>query len=64
MCIRDRYDVELQEWVEDVQSGHLRGPSSWDGYAAAVTADALLRAQKSGKIEPIILDECPEIYRR
>lgn len=60
----DAYDVELQEWVEDVQSGHLRGPSSWDGYAAAVTADALLRAQKSGKIEPIILDECPEIYRR
>lgn len=60
----DAYDVELKEWVEDMESGKLRGPSSWDGYAAAVTADALLRAQKTGAIEPIALDACPEIYRK
>lgn len=59
----DAYDLELQEWVEDLQAGHLRGPSSWDGYAAAVTADALLRAQKSGQIEPVSLETCPDIYR-
>lgn len=58
----DAYDQELQEWVEDLQNGRLRGPSSWDGYAAAVTADALLRAQKSGEIEPVSLEPCPEIY--
>ena len=59
----DAYDLELQEWVEDLQAGRLRGPSSWDGYAAAVTADALLRAQKSGQIEPVSLETCPDIYR-
>ena len=30
------YDVELQEWINSVASGQLSGPSSWDGYAAAV----------------------------
>lgn len=59
----DAYDQELQEWVEDIQTGRLRGPSSWDGYAAAVTADALLRAQQSGQIEPVALEDCPAIYR-
>ena len=59
----EAYDQELQEWVEDIQTGCLRGPSSWDGYAAAVTADALLRAQKSGQIEPVSLEERPAIYR-
>lgn len=60
----DAYDAELKEWVEDLEHGQLRGPSSWDGYAAAVTADALLRAQKTGAIEPIQLVECPAIYRK
>ena len=60
----DAYDVELKEWVEDVESGRLRGPSSWDGYAAALTADALLRAQKTGRVEPVELEKCPEIYRK
>ena len=60
---QDAYDVELQEWVEDLESGHLRGPSAWDGYAAAVTADALLRAQKTGEIEPVALGERPGIYQ-
>ena len=60
----DAYDVELKEWIEDIESGWLRGPSSWDGYAAAVTADALLRAQQTEVIEPVFLEECPDIYKR
>jgi myo-inositol 2-dehydrogenase/D-chiro-inositol 1-dehydrogenase len=32
------------------------GPSSWDGYAAAVTADACVQAQQSGKVVPVSLD--------
>jgi len=36
-----------------VASGKISGPSSWDGYAAAVTADACVEAQKSGKIVEI-----------
>ena len=60
----DAYDAELKEWVADLEAGCPRGPSSWDGYAAAVTADALLRAQKTGAVEPIELEERPEIYRK
>jgi myo-inositol 2-dehydrogenase/D-chiro-inositol 1-dehydrogenase len=56
------YDVELQEWINAVASGKISGPSSWDGYAAAVTADACVAAQKSGKIVPIELGSRPALY--
>ncbi len=58
----EAYDVELQEWVEDMHAGILRGPSAWDGYVAAVTADALMAAQQSGAVQPVILGDCPAIY--
>jgi myo-inositol 2-dehydrogenase/D-chiro-inositol 1-dehydrogenase len=53
------YDVELQEWIHSVASGKIGGPSSWDGYAAAVTADACGEAQKTGKIVEIKLGSRP-----
>jgi myo-inositol 2-dehydrogenase / D-chiro-inositol 1-dehydrogenase len=57
------YDVELQEWIHSVASGKIAGPSSWDGYAAAVTADACVEAQKTGKIVEIRLGTRPALYR-
>jgi myo-inositol 2-dehydrogenase/D-chiro-inositol 1-dehydrogenase len=57
------YDVELQEWINSVAAGKITGPSTWDGYAAAVTADACVEAQKTGKIVPIQLGSRPELYR-
>ena len=43
------YDVELQEWVDAVAAGRgATGPSSWDGYAAAVVSDAAVEALRSG----------------
>lgn len=59
----DSFDVELNAWLDGIRSGHIEGASAWDGYVAAITADALIRSQKSGKIEPIKLDERPSLYR-
>jgi myo-inositol 2-dehydrogenase/D-chiro-inositol 1-dehydrogenase len=56
------YDVELQAWIDDLAAGRSGGPSSWDGYAAAVTADACVQAQKTGQIVPIKLGVRPELY--
>jgi myo-inositol 2-dehydrogenase/D-chiro-inositol 1-dehydrogenase len=56
------YDVELQEWIHSVASDRIRGPSSWDGYAAAVTADACVESQKNGKIVEIKLGSRPALY--
>ncbi|WP_247309723.1 Gfo/Idh/MocA family oxidoreductase [Ralstonia pseudosolanacearum] len=57
------YDVELQAFIDGVQGGALTGPSAWDGYAAAVAADACVRAQKSGAIERIEMAARPAFYR-
>lgn len=61
---RDSYDTEMQNWVQNAQKGIVTGPTAWDGYLAAVTADALVKAQETGKIEAIITDmEKPEFYK-
>ena len=58
----DAYDVELQDFINAVASGTVRGPSAWDGYTAAVTADACVAAQRSGSIESIRLPQRPAFY--
>ncbi|KVV21220.1 inositol 2-dehydrogenase [Burkholderia cepacia] len=57
------YDVELQAFIDGVRAHALTGPSAWDGYAAAVAADACVRAQKSGAVESIAMAERPAFYR-
>ena len=59
----DSYDVELQEWINDTLKGEMNGPSAWDGYAAAVTADACVKAQQGG-IVPISMGERPALYNK
>lgn len=46
----DVYNIELQGFINNVLASKLTGPSAWGGYAAAVTADACVAAQLSGKI--------------
>lgn len=60
----DSYDVELQDWLDGAEKGVVNGPDAWDGYMAEVTADALVRAQASGKTETVEIGETPEFYRR
>ncbi|MCC4273230.1 MAG: inositol 2-dehydrogenase [Marinomonas sp.] len=57
------YDVELQDFIDGVATQNLTGPNSWSGLAAAVSADACVKAQESGLIEPIEMPETPEFYR-
>ena len=53
----------MQGWVNDAAGGVINGPNAWDGYLAAITADALVRAQKSGAIEEIKpAQEKPDFY--
>ena len=56
------YDVELQEWLDDCARGTCGGPTSWDGYAATVVADAGLAALRSGVWSPVTLREKPSLY--
>jgi myo-inositol 2-dehydrogenase/D-chiro-inositol 1-dehydrogenase len=58
----DAYDAELQEFIDSVTAGTMSGPSSWDGYSAAIAADACLEAQKSGRIVPIAGKPRPSLY--
>jgi myo-inositol 2-dehydrogenase/D-chiro-inositol 1-dehydrogenase len=58
----DAYDVELQAFFGDLSAGKLTGPSSWDGYAAAVAADACVQAQKSGKVVPVSARQRPAFF--
>jgi len=41
----------------------IEGPTTWDGYLAAVTADALVKAQETGNIEKVVTVEKPEFYK-
>ena len=59
----DSYDVELQDWVDHVLEGTTGGSSAWDGYTAALTADALVASQKSGKVEKVVTGGTPEFYK-
>ena len=60
----DAYDTELKEWVESTVKGEVNGPTAWDGYLASVTADALVKAQTSGAIEPIVTTkDTPDFYK-
>jgi myo-inositol 2-dehydrogenase/D-chiro-inositol 1-dehydrogenase len=57
------YDVELQEWIDQVSAGQdLTGPSSWDGYAAQAVCDAGVKALHDGERVAIELPEKPALY--
>lgn len=59
----DSYEVELQDWVDNVKAGTVSGPTAWDGYAAALTADALVKAQKTGAVEAVVTGGTPAFYQ-
>lgn len=60
----DAYDKEVQDWVDSAKSDIITGPTAWDGYLAAVTADALVKAQETEGIEKVITAvDKPEFYK-
>ena len=59
------YDVELQEWVDAVAAGRgATGPSSWDGYAAAVVSDAAVEALRTGTKVAVAMRDKPDLYAK
>jgi len=56
------YDVEFQEWIDAVRDGGTYGPSSWDGYAAAVVSDAAVASIQSGSRSAVQMGEKPALY--
>lgn len=58
----EAYDQEFREWIAAASAGTAAGPSTWDGYAATLVADAALRAVESGGLERITMIEKPRLY--
>ncbi|MFD9794908.1 Gfo/Idh/MocA family protein [Streptomyces sp. NPDC059070] len=59
----DAYDREVQAWVDATRAGRVTGPSTWDGYAAAVVCEAGVTAQRTGGRVPVELGlERPGLY--
>jgi myo-inositol 2-dehydrogenase/D-chiro-inositol 1-dehydrogenase len=57
------YDTEFAEWIAAVSAGEgATGPSSWDGYAAAVVCDAGVKALYSGERAEVQMIDKPAIY--
>jgi myo-inositol 2-dehydrogenase/D-chiro-inositol 1-dehydrogenase len=57
------YDTEIQEWINSVALGGTPvGPSSWDGYAAAVVSDAAVEALRTGDRIGVSLIDRPKLY--
>ncbi|MFO7531579.1 MAG: Gfo/Idh/MocA family oxidoreductase [Candidatus Limnocylindrales bacterium] len=59
---RPAYDAEISHWVEGID-GARPSPSAWDGYAATVVAEALVRALQTGHREAVSVGPRPELYR-
>ena len=44
--------------------GETGGSSAWDGYVASITADALVKSQKSGAFEKVVTGGAPDFYQK
>lgn len=58
----EAYDQEFREWIVAASQGTATGPSTWDGYAATLVADAALRAVSSGSLESVNMIAKPGLY--
>lgn len=59
----EAYDVEFQDFFDRLNNNEApAGPTSWDGYLAAITADACVKSQVSGNTELVKGAQKPEFY--
>jgi myo-inositol 2-dehydrogenase/D-chiro-inositol 1-dehydrogenase len=59
----DAYRLELQAWIRSISSGEPAGASAWDGYAAAVIAEAAVTSLSEGRTVAVSMPETPAFYR-
>lgn len=55
------YDEEIRLWVDGLPDA-IPSPSAWDGYAATVVANALVRAMQTGHREAVSVGPRPDLY--
>ena len=58
----EAYDIEFASWIASVHAGKLTRPSTWDGYAACVAADALNASRGTSEFKKIEMIEKPALY--
>ena len=58
---RPAYDAEISNWVDSLHDPRPTA-SAWDGYAATVVAEALVRALQTGHREAVSVGPRPELY--
>jgi len=59
----DSYDVELRDFLKAAAAGGVSGPTTWDGYLAAITSDACVAAQeREGEAVAITVPAKPALY--
>ena len=57
------YDEEVASWVESLSEPDPDlSPGAWDGYAATVVAEALVRAMQTGHREAVSVGPRPHLY--
>lgn len=59
---RPAYDSEISNWVDSLSDGRPTA-SAWDGFAATVVAEGLVRALQSGHREAVSVGPRPDLYR-
>ena len=59
---RPAYDSEIGNWVDSLSDGRPTA-SAWDGFAATVVAEGLVRALQSGHREAVSVGPRPDLYR-
>jgi myo-inositol 2-dehydrogenase / D-chiro-inositol 1-dehydrogenase len=58
----DGYRLELAAWAAAAARGTIEGPSAWNGYVAAVAAEAGIASLRGGLRESIDAGPRPELY--
>jgi len=56
------YDAEISNWVDSLSDDRPTA-NAWDGYAATVVAEALVRALQTGHREAVSVGPKPDLYR-
>jgi myo-inositol 2-dehydrogenase/D-chiro-inositol 1-dehydrogenase len=59
----EAYETELRAWIDCVKAGGQTGPDAWDGYVAALTAEACIRSFTERETVAVTLAEKPALYR-
>lgn len=58
----DGYRLELAAWARAAAGGGVSGPTAWDGYVAAVAAEAGVASLRAGTREVVDAGERPGLY--